>query len=108
MTKIEILKMNDNALDKAVKIQGTAYDRKRTITDDVIKKMKNMAKRKEPSEIAKKLGMSLRDVMYHIDPEYRKNYISKLSGKHTGKTHFSVNNRVAYKRELVAAGKVTA
>lgn len=108
MTKIDILKMNDAALDKTVKIQGTSFDRKRTITDDVINKMKKLLKKKDASEVAKKLGMCTRDILYHTDPEFKKNYISKLSGKHTGKDHISINNRIAYKRELVAAGKVTA
>lgn len=108
-TKIlETLKMTDGELDKAVKIQGTPYDRKRTISTDIIKKMKSMSKKKTPAEIAKKLDMRLRDVMYHIDPEFRKNYISKLSGKHTGKDKVTILDRVAYKRELVATGKVTA
>lgn len=106
MNKIELLTLTDDKLDSAVKIQGTMYDRKRTITTATIKKMQSMSKRKTPSEIAKKLDMRLRDVMYHIDPEFRKAYISKLSGKHTGKDHITVKDRVAYKRELVAAGKI--
>lgn len=108
MNKIELLTLTDDKLDSAVKIQGTIYDRKRTISESTIKKMKSMSKRKTADEIAKKLNMRMRDVMYHIDPEFRKNYISKLSGKHTGKDHITVKDRVAYKRELVAAGKITA
>ena len=108
MTKIETLTLNDNALDNAVKIQGTKYDRKRKISDDIIKKMKTMSKKKTPEEIADKLEMRLRDVLYHTNEEFRKNYISKLSGKHTGKDKITKSNRVAYKRALVAAGKVTA
>ena len=108
MTKLELLTLTDNKLDDTVKIQGTQYDRKRKFSDADIKKMQTMSKKKTPEEIAKKLQMRLRDVMYHIDPEYRKNYISKLSGKHTGKDHITKTNRVAYKRNLVAAGKVTA
>ena len=107
MNKIELLTLTDDKLDSAVKIQGTMYDRKRKIPESIIKKMKTMSKRKNADEIAKKLNMRLRDVMYHIDPEFRKNYISKLSGKHTGKDHITVKDRVAYKRELVAAGKIT-
>ena len=32
MTKRDLMKLSDNALDKAVKIQGTNYDRKRKVT----------------------------------------------------------------------------
>lgn len=108
MTKIDLLTLTDDKLDNAVKIQGTCYDRKRKISDADIKKMKSMSKRKTAEEIAKKLDMRLRDVMYHIDPEFRKNYISKLSGKHTGKDKITIKERVAYKRQLVAAGKIGA
>ena len=108
MTKIELLTLTDDKLDNIVKIQGTIYDRKRKISEATIKKMKSMSRRKSPEEIAKKLDMRLRDVMYHIDPEFRKNYISKLSGKHTGKDHITIKDRVAYKRTLVAAGKIGA
>ena len=108
MNKIELLTLTDDRLDSTVKIQGTIYDRKRKIDESTIKKMKSMSKRKSAEEIAKKLDMRLRDVMYHIDPEFRKNYISKLSGKHTGKNHITTKDRIAYKRALVAAGKIGA
>jgi hypothetical protein len=109
MTKVEILTMMDGALDKAVKIQGTEHDRKRKVKDAAIKKMLKMLKdEKDVAEIARKMGLSIRDVRYHVDPEWRKAYLAKLSGKHTGKDHITVANRIAYKRQLVAAGKVTA
>ena len=108
MTKLEILTLNDNKLDKKVKIQGTQYDRKRKYSDAQIKEMLKMSKKKSPEQIAEKLEMRLRDVLYHIDPEYRKAYIANLSGRHTGKDRITKSNRVTYKRNLVAAGKVTA
>lgn len=108
MNKIELLTLTDDVLDKKVKIQGTKYDRKRTISDEVINKMLKMVKKKDYAEIAKNLGLSVRDVRYHTDPIYRAEYLSKLSGKHTGKDHITMKDRVAYKRKLVAAGKIGA
>ena len=108
MNKIEILTLTDNQLDEVIKIQGTKYDRKRKFTDDVIAKMIKMCKKKGYKEVAEKLGVSVRDVRYHTDPLFRSNYIKSLSGKHTGKDTITKTNRVAYKRQLVATGKVTA
>lgn len=108
MTKVEILTMMDGALDKAVKIQGTQYDRKRKVSNATIKKITKMFDNgKDVAEIARKMGLTARTVRYHADPVWRKEYIAKLSGKHTGKNKISVSNRIAYKRKLVAAGKVS-
>lgn len=107
--KIELLKLTDEALDKKVKIQGTEYDRKRKIPNSTIKKMLGMAKKqKSVAEIASKLGLNYTAVKYHVDAEFRKLYNATRNGKHTGKDHITVQNRIAYKRELVAAGKITA
>lgn len=108
MNKIELLTLTDAKLDNTVKIQGTRYDRKRKFTDEVIAKMIKMCKKKDYKEVAEKLGVRIRDVRYHTDPVFRSNYIKSLSGKHTGKDTITKTNRVAYKRQLVAAGKVGA
>lgn len=109
MTKIELLTMTDNALDKKVKIQGTKYDRKRKIADSTIKKMHALLKKnKSVSEIASQLGLSITSVRYNTDPVWKAEFNAKRSGAHTGKDHITKLDRIAYKRGLVAAGKVTA
>lgn len=109
MTKIEILKMMDADLDKAVKIQGTEYDRKRKVTSPAIKKMKSMLKKgKTYQQVAEALGFSKTAVRYNTDPEYRRYHLAGCTGKHTGKDKVSTKNRIQYKRQLVAEGKVTA
>lgn len=109
MTKLQTLTLTDNALDRAVKIQGTMYDRKRKISDSVIRKMTKMLKAgKTASYVAGLFGCSSTTVKYNTDPVYRELHKSRCSGAHTGKNHVSKLNRVAYKRQLVAAGKVTA
>lgn len=111
MNKIEILTMMDNELDKAVKIQGTEYDRKRKVKDVDIRKMSKMyneGKGKSIAEISRKMGLAINTVRYNVDPIYRAQHLAKCSGKHTGKDTVTPSNRIAYKRKLVAAGKVTA
>lgn len=109
MTKLEILTMTDAALDKTVKIQGTKYDRKRKISDATIAKAKKLfSKGKLIADIARQLGVNYSSIRYQIDDDYRKSYNMSRSGAHTGKDHITKLDRVAYKRQLVAAGRVTA
>ena len=99
--------MNDDQLDKEVKIQGTKYDRKRKLSDKTLEKISNMAKKNLTcSKIAKDLGISYTIVRYHMDEAWRKSFNAKRDGRHTGKDKITVKNRVAYKRMLVAEGKI--
>lgn len=107
--KIELLTMTDDALDATVKIQGTEYDRKRKVAPTTLKKMASMYKKKSSiSEIANKLGLNYLTVRYNVDPVFKAEFNAKRDGKHTGKDNITIKDRVAYKRSLVAAGKVTA
>ena len=109
LTKIEALCLTDDKLDSVVKIQGTQYDRKRKISPETVKKMMKLSSSgKSISEIADKLGISYTGVRYNIDPQWRATYNATRDGKHTGKDHITVKDRVAYKRNLVAQGKLTA
>ena len=59
MTKVEILTMMDGALDKAVKIQGTQYDRKRKVSKAQLKTLEKLSKQgKSIAEIARKLNLT--------------------------------------------------
>lgn len=105
--KINVLKMVDDKLDKAVKIQGTDFDRKRKVTSEMRDQMKRMKKRgKTFREIAERFNVDHRTVRYSIDEQYRTYCKAYASGVHTGKTHLNKTNRVAYKRELVAEGLI--
>lgn len=109
MTKLELLTMTDGALDKAVKIQGTKYDRKRKLSDATIAKAKKLfSKGTDISDIARQLGVNYSSIRYQIDADYREAYNMSRSGAHTGKDHISKLDRISYKRQLVAAGRVTA
>ena len=105
--KINVLKMVDNKLDKAVKIQGTDFDRKRKVTSEMREQMKRMKKRgKTFREIAERFNVDHRTVRYNLDEQYRAYCKAYASGVHTGKTYLNKTNRVAYKRELVAEGLI--
>lgn len=109
MNALQVLTLTDDKLDEVVKIQGTQWDRKRKVTPDLAKQMSKMIKKgKKVSEIAEKFNLSDCAVRYNTDPIWRANFIASKSGKHTGKDHITVKNRVAYKRSLVAQGKLTA
>lgn len=104
---INVLKMVDNKLDKAVKIQGTDFDRKRKVTFMMREQMKRMQKSgKTFREIAERFNVDPHTVKYNIDEKYRTYCKSYATGVHTGKTHLNKTNRVAYKRELVAEGLI--
>lgn len=107
--KVQILAMTDDLVDKKVKIQGTKYDRKRKISDATIRKMKSMiARNYTVSQVAAALGVAYQSVKYHTDPVWRATYNANRDGSHTGKDHISIRNRVAYKRTLIAEGKLPA
>ena len=107
--KVELLTLTDDALDAAVKIQGTQFDRKKKITPAVLKKMTSMREKDIPIvDIAKKLNLNYCTVRYNVDPEYRAKFNATRSGAHTGKTNITIKDRIANKRALVAAGKVNA
>lgn len=106
-SKINVLKMVDNKLDKAVKIQGTDFDRKRKVTSEMKDQMDRLQKKGRTfREIAALFGLDHRTVRYNLDPNYRAYCKITASGAHTGKTHLNKTNRVAYKRELVAKGLI--
>lgn len=108
MTKaIHLLRMNDDQLDAAVKIQGTPHDRKRKYSPHIIYKMQQMVDSgKNYNEIAKKFNCSYNTVKYNLNDAYRKAFNAARDGKHTGKDRITVPNRVQYKRSLVAEGKI--
>ena len=109
MTKKELLKLTDSELDAKVKIQGTKFDRKRKISDSTLKKMKKLASQGLTYlQIAKELGLVSTQVKYHIDPVWKAYYNSHRDGRHCGKDKITVADRIAYKRSLVAAGKIVA
>lgn len=111
MTKLEALTLTDDKLDKAVRILGTDYDRKRKFTTADVKKMLTMLKKnKTVAEIAEAFNTSIHVVNYNTNPTYRQLFNENRKGKYQNRSKgkITIRNRVAYKRTLVAEGKLTA
>mgnify|MGYP004625212125 FL=1 len=107
MTRSEILKMKDSDLDKTIKIQGTRFDRKRKVSNATITRMRKMFnKGKSISEISNITGICYSTVRYNVDDNWRKQHIASLSGKHTGNTNITKEDRILYKRAIVDARKM--
>ena len=108
LSKLEALTLTDDKLDDVVKIQGTVYDRKRKVSPKMATQMSKMLQKgKKLIDVAGAFDVTPHAVLYNTDPTYRAMHLSRC-GKHTGTDHITVKNRVAYKRTLVAEGKLTA
>lgn len=98
-----LLKLTDEELDKKVKIQGTIYDRKRVMNHlDIMNAKRMLDSGKKVSEVARHYEVSAKTIRYNTDPWYRMLVLVTASGKHYGTTNHDLEDRVAYKRELVA------
>ena len=103
MKRSDILKMSDSAVNKAVKIQGTKFDRKRKYSDKVISTAQWLCACGVPvAKIAAKLNLNYSTVKRWVDDEFR------YKCDHVGGTHdvgyISNAERAEYKRKLVASG----
>lgn len=103
-SKKSLLLLSDTQLNQTVRIQGTKFDRKRKVSDKTDAKMKELYNSgMSVIDIARLLNMNYGTVRYHVDEDYNKLCRSR-NGRHTGKTHISVQDRIEYKRKLVKAG----
>ena len=116
MKKKDILALSDKELDKVVKIAGTQYDRKRKINDKQIASAKRLVKKGKSFEyIIKKLKLNVTEntIRYHLDEAYRRyridhaNYGRSVAACKRGDYNEILKDRAAYKRKLVARGRVT-
>lgn len=116
MKKKDILALSDKELDKVVKIAGTQYDRKRKINDKQIASAKRLVKQGKSFEyIIKKLKLNVTEntIRYHLDEAYRRyrtdhaNYGRPVAACKRGDYNEILKDRAAYKRKLVARGRVT-
>lgn len=114
--KKQILALSDKELDKVVKIAGTQYDRKRKISDKQIAAASKLVKKGKSLEyIIKKLKLNVtaNTIRYHLDEAYRRyridhaNYGKAAAACARGNYNEILKDRAAYKRKLVARGRVT-
>lgn len=108
-TIIKILSMNDRELDKAVKLEGTNYDRRRKVTFETVKKMKLLlSKGRSLEQIAEKFEIAYATVRYNLDSTYRAEVNARRKFYKYSEPKTTMTQRVSYKRALVAEGKLTA
>ena len=105
LSKTTILALTDDVLDHVIKIQGTPYDRKRKVTPEMVEGMREMLSAGYGVEVvAFEYGVSTTAVKYNTDGAFRQRHLAGCSGAHTGKDNVTINDRIAYKRHLVAQG----
>ena len=104
MNKKELLSLDNFTLDRAVKIQGTKFDRKRKLDPNNITRIKQLLDEGHSfNELGKRFAVQPNTIRYNVDPTYRQ--MRKLyAGAHTGNDNITPEDRVAYKRKLVQAG----
>lgn len=112
-TVAQIMSLSDAAVDKAVKIQKTQFDRRRHLTDreiSAIKRLKN--DNHSYSYIASVFGVDARTVRALFDEEFynrrlaQANYGSIAKPLTKDEVKQILSERASYKRDLVVSGKL--
>ena len=103
-----VMKMDDQTIDRKVKIQGTNFDRKRKYKLEFFAEMKSEYLRGvDVNDIAKRYKMSAATVKYNVDDDYRASYNAKRAKEGTHPIGImDFENRVAYKRELIKTKQI--
>lgn len=106
--KKKVSRWTDQEIDRNIRIQGTTWDRKRTLTDRDLKAIKRMLRKGvDVHDIAPMYGVDIRTIRYAIDPDYRVKRIAQSSGKHCGGTEAGTRfSRIMYKKTLVSDGLI--
>ena len=100
--KKKLLELSDIELDRAIRIQGTDFDRKRKLTQSSIRQMHRMYEEGVSlTQLSDMFGVTVMTVKYNVDDTWRNNFNKIRSGKHTGVTAMNFKDRVNYKRKLI-------
>ena len=109
----QIMQMSDAAVDKAVRIQKTQFDRRRHLTDREIAAIKKLNKDGHSySYIASVFGVDARTVRALFDKEFyerrlaQANYGSIVTPLTKDEVKQILSERASYKRDLVVSGKL--
>lgn len=98
--------LTDIQLDKKVLIQGTNFDRKRKLKyEDIAEAIDMYNAGVCVAEIARHFGVHPGTIRYNIIPGYREYLYSYMKSK-THDQNMKMEDRVAYKRELIKKGQV--
>jgi len=105
---IDHTQFSDAEIDKMFKINGTQFDRRRKLTDAQIEKISKMYQKGKTIEfLAKKFQVKPQTIRYHVDKDFRAMKIASVT-YHPDSIDYATRTaeRVAYKRELIASGKL--
>ena len=99
-----MMNMSSTAIDSAVKIQGTNYDRKRKVTKSMKHRMEQMyTSGKSYSYIAEYFGVTPYTVRYNLDEDFRYERNKKRNdyARNYTPTKETVEDSVEYRKELL-------
>jgi len=112
MTKKELINSSDYVVDKAVKIAGTNYDRRRKVTKSMKRRMNQMYEAgKSIYSISEHFNVSYDSVkravnsMFNEAEKARKREVNKKHGPYTDYDPSNLSNRANYKRQLLMENK---
>ena len=106
--------LSDVEVDRVVKIAGTQYDRRRVVTEKMLKQARKYLKKgKDYDYISRKLHLDARTIRYHLDDEYRaqRKKNARTAGSKVCPLTYEESvsrlvERASYKKSLVASGKL--
>lgn len=108
MTKKELINSSDYVVDKAVKIAGTNYDRRRKVTSYMRKRMIEMYESgKTIHSISDRFGVSYDAVKRAVNSSFnesekkRKNEVNKRYNYRVEYSRKRMSDRANYKRQLL-------
>ena len=109
----QIMQMSDAAVDKAVRIQKTQFDRRRHLSDKEISAIKRLRKDNHSySYIASIFAVDARTIRALFDEEFyarrlaQANYGSIAKPLTKDEVKQILSERASYKRDLVVSGKL--
>lgn len=106
MTRGQLLKMSNSAIDKGVRIAGTKFDRRIKVTDNMKKKMRNLREKGVSyAKIAEELSVDPSTVRYHLDDMYRVSHNANRALYARSTPRIDMAARVQYKKELLKSRK---
>lgn len=108
MKKVDLLKLNDMELDKAVKIKDTDFNRNHKLTHEQIKAIrKAFNKGTSITKLAEQYGVAYPTIKRHVDESFRLkvNADRKLYASYITTTN-DLHERAQYKRQLIQSGKI--
>lgn len=106
MTRGQLLKMSNSAIDKGVRIAGTKFDRRIKCSKGMVNKMRKLRNTgKSYSQIAAAFNVASTTVQYHLDEDFKARRKAERSNYKASKPITTPAERAEYKRALLKGRK---